>query len=169
MRPLSRGLSHPLITARHLALSIIIHLRQSSLGQVRDNWGSTSIQEEQQQLALDYGWRPDQIIIIGADLGKSGSTTVGRTGWEEMLRLIATGTVGAVMAPCRRCLNSVFGGPAKVSGSTPSAYHNLLLAQAAHTSPVARASCAKNLREIKWRRVESNHGPRDYETLALAN
>jgi hypothetical protein len=25
------------------------------------------------------------------------------------------------------------------------------------------------IRRKEWRRVESNHGPRDYETLALAN
>src|SRR5262249_36940354 len=91
-------LSHPIVTAKHLLLSVIIYLRQSSVGQVRDNWGSTNIQEEQRQLALDYGWREDQIIVISEDLGRSGSTTVSRTGWEEMLRLVATGTVGAVIA-----------------------------------------------------------------------
>lgn len=94
----ARCLSHPLITARHLALSVIIYIRQSSPGQVRNNWGSTNLQSDQGQLALDYGWRRDRVITIDEDLGKSASTTVGRTGWDEMLRLIATGTVGAVMA-----------------------------------------------------------------------
>jgi len=91
-------LSHPLVTAQHLQRSVIVYMRQSSPGQVRDNWGSTALQQDLGQLALDYGWRPDQSIVISEDLGRSGSTAVGRTGWEEMLRLIATGNVGAVIA-----------------------------------------------------------------------
>jgi len=90
--------THPLIKARHLALIVIIYLRQSSPGQVRDNWGSTTLQQELEKLALEYGWRPDQIRVIDEDLGRSGSTTAGRTGWERMLHMVGTGTVGAVIA-----------------------------------------------------------------------
>ena len=32
-----------------------------------------------------------------------------------------------------------------------------------------RLSTGTNRKKKKWRRVESNHGPRDYETLALTN
>jgi hypothetical protein len=89
LREKTRRLSHPLITDRHLELSILIYLRQSTPGQVRDNWGSTTLQEELVELALAYGWSLEQIIVINEDLGKSGSTTVGRAGWQQMLDLIS--------------------------------------------------------------------------------
>jgi len=59
-----RRLSHPLITERHLQRAVINYVRQSSVAQVRDHWGSTNLQEEQVRWALEYGWTPDQIITI---------------------------------------------------------------------------------------------------------
>lgn len=90
-------LTHPLITPGHLERLLIIYLRQSSPGQVQANWGSTEVQRNQIQLAKAYGWTDERIIVISEDLGKSGATTKGRTGWDNMLDLIASGRVAAVM------------------------------------------------------------------------
>ena len=89
-------LRHPLLTARHLALAALIYMRQSTMGQVKTNTGSTDVQRELVDLAVDYGYPEHAIRVIDEDLGKSGSTTRNRTGWDEMLRLIAAGVVGAV-------------------------------------------------------------------------
>jgi DNA invertase Pin-like site-specific DNA recombinase len=89
-------LRHPLLTLKHLALAVLIYIRQSTLSQVHRHSGSTDIQRQLVDLAKDYGFPEDAIRVIDEDQGKSGKSTLGRTGWDEMLRLIASGSVGAV-------------------------------------------------------------------------
>lgn len=89
-------LSHPLLTPNHLARTALVYIRQSTLSQVQRHSGSTDVQRQLVQMALDYGYPEHAIKVIDEDLGKSGKSTLGRTGWDEMLRLIATGSVGAV-------------------------------------------------------------------------
>jgi DNA invertase Pin-like site-specific DNA recombinase len=91
-------ISHPLITRKRLALRAVIYIRQSSPAQVRENWGSTEVQREQVELARAYGWPAEAIEVIEEDLGKSGRSTRGRSGWDRMLHLIVGGCVGAVFA-----------------------------------------------------------------------
>jgi DNA invertase Pin-like site-specific DNA recombinase len=65
--------------------------------QVRHNIGSTDFQRNQVQLARQYGW-PDHLIqTVDEDLGRSGSSIVGRSGWKSMLDDIAQNLVGAVL------------------------------------------------------------------------
>ena len=91
-------LTHALITPDHLRRKALIYLRQSTPEQVRENTGSTDFQRSQRDLARAYGW-PDHLIeVIDEDLGKSGSSTAGRTGWQDMLDQIAGNGVGAVFA-----------------------------------------------------------------------
>src|SRR5215510_11336149 len=91
-------LTHPLITRDHLRRKAVIYLRQSTPEQVRENVGSTEFQRNQRDLAKAYGW-PDHLIeIIDEDLGKSGSSTAGRTGWKDMLEQVNAHKVGAVFA-----------------------------------------------------------------------
>ena len=89
---------HPLITADHLRRKAIIYIRQSTMEQVRHNTGSTDFQRTQIEIAREYGW-PDHLIqVIDQDLGRSGSSTVTRTGWQLMLDQIDAKKVGAVFA-----------------------------------------------------------------------
>jgi DNA invertase Pin-like site-specific DNA recombinase len=91
-------LSHSLITPDHLRKRALIYLRQSSMEQVERNTGSTQFQRNQVDLARSYGW-PDHLIeVLDEDLGKSGASTQGRTGWQKMLDQIAANQVGAVFA-----------------------------------------------------------------------
>jgi DNA invertase Pin-like site-specific DNA recombinase len=65
---------------------------------VRHNIGSTDFQRNQVELARQYGW-PDHLIqVVDEDLGRSGSSIVGRSGWKGMLDEIAANRVGAVFA-----------------------------------------------------------------------
>ena len=88
--------SHHLITADHLRRLAVVYVRQSTEGQVRKNTGSTEFQRSLKPVARSYGWPDSQIIIIDEDLGKSGSTTEGRTGWQRLQKMIERREVGAV-------------------------------------------------------------------------
>ena len=86
----------PLITPDNLRRRAGIYMRQSSPGQVRDNQGSTLVQRDQADFARAFGWSEDQIDFIDDDLGKSGSSTALRGGWQRMIDLIDRGVYGAI-------------------------------------------------------------------------
>jgi hypothetical protein len=88
--------SRPLITSDHLQRSAIIYLRQSTLEQVQKNTGSTTHQRSLTGTAREYGWEESRIITIDEDLGRSGSTIRGRTGWDRLQKMIEANQVGAV-------------------------------------------------------------------------
>jgi DNA invertase Pin-like site-specific DNA recombinase len=90
--------THPLITPDHLRRLAVVYCRQSSEKQVEQNTGSTQYQRNLAEVAREYGWQDSQIIIIDDDLGKSGSTTIGRTGWQRLEEMIEANQVGAVFA-----------------------------------------------------------------------
>src|SRR5262249_33472879 len=88
-------LSHSLITPDHLRRKALIYLRQSTMEQVERNTGSTQFQRNQVDLAHNYGWADHLIEVVDEDLGRSGASTQGRTGWQKMLDQIAANQVGA--------------------------------------------------------------------------
>jgi DNA invertase Pin-like site-specific DNA recombinase len=88
--------SHHLITPDHLRRLAVVYVRQSTEEQVRKNTGSTEFQRGLKDVALSLKWHDSQIIIIDEDLGKSGSTTEGRTGWQRLQKMIEQREVGAV-------------------------------------------------------------------------
>jgi DNA invertase Pin-like site-specific DNA recombinase len=88
--------THLLITPDHLRRVAVIYLRQSTPEQVQKNTGSTAYQRSLAAVAQSYGWADSQIKIIDEDLGRSGSTTQGRTGWQRLQEMIEAGQVGAV-------------------------------------------------------------------------
>jgi len=67
-----------LITPFHLSRQAIIYIRQSSPHQAVTNQESLRLQYALEQRARDYGWPPEAIVVIDADLGRTGSTTEGR-------------------------------------------------------------------------------------------
>lgn len=91
-----RALTHPLITAWHLSGTAVVVIRQSSMAQVKNNEGSAALQRAQSQIARDYGFA--RVLELDQDMAKSATTTVGRSGWEIMLRELATGVVRAIFA-----------------------------------------------------------------------
>ena len=64
--------------------------------QVREHTGSAQFQRNLAAVARSYGWPESQIKIIEDDLGKSGSSTQGRTGWQRLQQMIEAEQVGAV-------------------------------------------------------------------------
>jgi DNA invertase Pin-like site-specific DNA recombinase len=87
-----------LIKPIHLIRLAIIYIRQSSPHQALTNQESLRLQYALKQRALELGWREDQIRIIDADLGLSGSTTAGREGFKELVTLVTLEQVGIILS-----------------------------------------------------------------------
>ncbi|MGN6720678.1 MAG: recombinase family protein, partial [Candidatus Binatia bacterium] len=87
---------HPLLTPNHLRRLAVIYIRQSTEEQVRENVGSTAYQRSLSSVARSYRWSHSLIETIDEDLGKSGSSSERRTGWQRLQTMIAADQVGAV-------------------------------------------------------------------------
>src|SRR5258708_15098910 len=86
------------IRAEHLERQAIIYVRQSTLIQVRENSGSTARQYDLVKRAQDLGWETASIQVIDQDQGQSGSSTVGRDGFQQVVADVGLGRVGAVFS-----------------------------------------------------------------------
>jgi DNA invertase Pin-like site-specific DNA recombinase len=87
-----------LIKPIHLIRLAIIYIRQSSPHQALTNQESLRLQYALKQRAIELGWREDQIRIIDADLGLSGSTTAGREGFKELVTMVTLEQVGIIFS-----------------------------------------------------------------------
>lgn len=87
---------HSKVTLTHLERNAFIYIRQSTLKQVINNKESQEYQYRLQQRALGLGWSPEQIRVIDSDLGKSGSESAGRIGFQELVAEVSFGSVGIV-------------------------------------------------------------------------
>ena len=87
-----------LITSMHLARKAIIYIRQSSPHQVLTNKESLRLQYALKQRALNLGWQAEDIEIIDADLGISGTTAQQREGFKEIVARVTPGEVGIILS-----------------------------------------------------------------------
>jgi excisionase family DNA binding protein len=78
----------------HLGRPAFVYVRQSTLDQVRHHHESRRRQYDLQGHARTLGW--SQVVVIDEDLGKSGATAVGRTGFQRLVAEVSLGHVGAV-------------------------------------------------------------------------
>src|SRR5258705_861285 len=93
----SKVKTHPAVTSAHLRRLAVVYVRQSTQFQVRMHTGSTEFQRSLVAVACAYGWPKAQIQTIEDDLGKSGSSTQGRTGWQRLQEMIDANHVGVVI------------------------------------------------------------------------
>ena len=82
----------------HLDRFAVIYVRQSTLFQVRENTGSTTRQYDLVKRAQDLGWTPEAIQVVDQDQGHSGSSSVGRDGFQWLVAEVGLGHVGAVLS-----------------------------------------------------------------------
>jgi hypothetical protein len=82
----------------HLDRLAVIYVRQSTLFQVRENTGSTTRQYDLVKRAQDLGWTPKAIQVVDQDQGQSGSSSVGRDGFQWLVAEVGLGHVGAVLS-----------------------------------------------------------------------
>ncbi len=76
----------------------VVYLRQSTVLQVREHRESTLRQYDLRGRALALGWAADAIDVIDEDLGHSGATVEGRTGFQRLAHDVAHGRVGGILA-----------------------------------------------------------------------
>lgn len=82
----------------HFDRQAFIYVRQSTLMQVRDNTASTARQYDLVQRALNLGWPREHITVIDQDQGHSGSSTIGRDGFQRLVSEVGLGHAGAVLS-----------------------------------------------------------------------
>jgi DNA invertase Pin-like site-specific DNA recombinase len=93
-----KGSSSSKITNGHLAKIAYVYVRQSSLSQVIRHAESTNLQYELVERAAQLGWPEDRIKVIDEDLGKSGTSTDLRQGFQHLIAEIGLGKVGIVLS-----------------------------------------------------------------------
>lgn len=87
-----------LIQPHHLQRQAIVYLRQSSPQQVLNHQESLRLQYALRERASDCGWDVSNIHLIDADLGVTGSSTVRRPGFQELVTRIGLEQVGIIFA-----------------------------------------------------------------------
>jgi DNA invertase Pin-like site-specific DNA recombinase len=84
----------PKITSDHLGRAAIVYVRQSTMAQVVGN-----LESQRRQYGLAGAARASgfaSVKVIDDDLGRSGSGTVERPGFERLVAMVCSGDVGAV-------------------------------------------------------------------------
>jgi DNA invertase Pin-like site-specific DNA recombinase len=87
-----------LILSAHLTRRAVIYIRQSTPQQIIHNQESLKLQYALKQRAIELGWPEASIDVIDIDLGRSGATTEGRVGFQELVAEVALGQIGILIA-----------------------------------------------------------------------
>jgi DNA invertase Pin-like site-specific DNA recombinase/transposase-like protein len=86
------------VSAAHLRRAAVVYVRQSTLTQVSHNRESTARQYGLVTRAVELGWPQAAVKVIDEDLGVSGASTAGRSGFAELAAQVGLGEVGIVLA-----------------------------------------------------------------------
>ncbi len=86
------------VTASHLRRTAVIYVRQSTLAQVERNTESTMRQYDLAGRAQQLGWPRSSVQVIDEDLGVSGASAAGRSGFAELAARVGLGEVGIVLS-----------------------------------------------------------------------
>jgi len=85
------------VEERHRSRKAYLYVRQSTLKQVMENQESTKRQYALSESAQRLGWPLERIVTIDEDLGRSGASSVNRTGFQRLVADVGTGQAGLVM------------------------------------------------------------------------
>src|SRR5512140_2334541 len=86
------------IQTHHRQKMAYVYLRQSTMAQVHHHQESTQRQYALKDRAQELGWRTDQIRVLDADLGSSGTQMNNRQDFKTLVADVSLKTVGAVFA-----------------------------------------------------------------------
>ena len=86
------------ITNAHRAKLAYVYVRQSSPGQVRHHQESTELQYRLVERATLFGWPRERVHVIDDDLGKSGTSSRDRHGFQTLIAEVGLGKAGLVMS-----------------------------------------------------------------------
>jgi len=86
------------ITNAHRAKLAYVYVRQSSPGQVRHHQESTELQYRLVERASLFGWPRERVHVIDDDLGKSGTSSRDRHGFQTLIAEVGLGKAGLVLS-----------------------------------------------------------------------
>jgi DNA invertase Pin-like site-specific DNA recombinase len=75
----------------------IVYVRQSSPQQVLNHHESTQLQYALVTRAHAFGWTAERVLVIDDDLGKSGASTAGRSGFQRLVSEVSLDHVGLIL------------------------------------------------------------------------
>jgi excisionase family DNA binding protein len=90
-------LSTEKITVSHRSRDAYVYVRQSTPSQMVHHTESLARQYELRERAVVLGWPAHQVVVIDADLGRSGAQSAGRLGFKELVADVGLGKVGIVL------------------------------------------------------------------------
>ncbi len=85
------------IRARHCDRQAVVYVRQSTLRQIEHNRESTRLQYALTDRACQLGWRPEQVVVIDDDLGRSAASALDRPGFQRLVAEVGFGHIGLVL------------------------------------------------------------------------
>jgi DNA invertase Pin-like site-specific DNA recombinase len=85
------------ISASHRSRDAYVYVRQSTPSQVVAHTESLVRQYELRERAVTLGWPAPQVVVIDADLGRSGADATTRMGFRELVADVGLGQVGIVL------------------------------------------------------------------------
>lgn len=74
----------------------MVYVRQSTVQQVLDHQESTRLQYGLANRAQALGWAAERVLVIDEDLGKSGASAQGRTGFQRLVTEVSLDHVGMI-------------------------------------------------------------------------
>ena len=86
------------VTASHRSRAAAIYVRQSTMVQVERNRESTARQYDLVSRAHELGWPRSAVTVIDEDLGVSGASAAGRSGFAQLAAQVGMGQVGIVLS-----------------------------------------------------------------------
>jgi len=86
------------ITTAHRAKLAYVYVRQSTAGQVRQHQESTELQYRLVERAAELGWPRERIAVVDDDLGRSGTSSLERQGFQRLMAEIGLGKAGLVLS-----------------------------------------------------------------------
>ena len=81
----------------HLERLAVVYVQQSTLQQVSHHQESTRLQYDLVNHAQALGWAVERVLVIDADLGKSGATAEHRTGFQRLVTEVSLNHVGLIL------------------------------------------------------------------------
>jgi DNA invertase Pin-like site-specific DNA recombinase len=89
---------HPVVTTAHRARAAYVYVRQSSVAQVTRHAESTDLQYALVDRAVRLGWPRERVLVVDDDLGKSGTSSDARHGFQHLIAEIGLGQAGLVVS-----------------------------------------------------------------------
>jgi DNA invertase Pin-like site-specific DNA recombinase len=81
----------------HYERLAVVYVRQSTPQQVLAHQESTRLQYGLVERARALGWEQERILLIDNDLGRSGTTADGRTGFQRLVSEVSLDHVGLIL------------------------------------------------------------------------